>query len=76
MRAILILVSFGAVVALLAFTIYLTVQVSSLRKERARLRELVARVKDIAWDQRELDPNLSTVIIDEIRIYEKKELGP
>ncbi|MBM7784674.1 hypothetical protein [Tenggerimyces flavus] len=76
MRAILIFVSFGAVVALLAFTIYLTVQVSGLRKERARLRELVARVKDIAWDQRELDPNLSTVIIDEIRIYEKKELGP
>ncbi len=75
MRAILILVSFGAGVALLAFTIYLTVQVSSLRKERARLRELVARVKDIAWDQRELDPNLSTVIIDEIRIHEKKELG-
>lgn len=75
MRAILMLVSFGAGVAVLAFTVYLAVQVSSLRKERARLRELVARVKDIAWDQRELDPNLSTVIIDEIRIYEKKELG-
>lgn len=75
MRALLILVSFGAIVALLVFTVVLASQVSKLRRERAQLRELVARIKDIAWDQRELDPNLSTVIIDEIRIYEKKELG-
>jgi hypothetical protein len=45
-----------------------------LRREKAALRSLVDRLKDIAWDQRELDPNLSTIIIDEIRTYEKKEL--
>jgi hypothetical protein len=50
-------------------------QAAQLRRERAELRELLARVKDIAWDQRELDPSLSTIIIDEIRTYEKKELG-
>jgi hypothetical protein len=50
-------------------------QATQLRRERADLRELLARVKDIAWDQRELDPSLSTIIIDEIRTYEKKELG-
>ena len=45
-----------------------------LRRENATLRGLVDRLKDIAWDQRELDPNLSSIIIDEIRTYEKKEL--
>lgn len=48
--------------------------VERLRQENTALRGLVARLKDIAWDERELDPNLSTIIIDEIRTYEKKEL--
>lgn len=50
--------------------------VDAVRAEITALRALVARIKDIAWDQRELDPNLSTIVIDEIRTYEKKELGP
>jgi CHASE1-domain containing sensor protein len=44
------------------------------RREKVALRRLVDRLKDLAWDQRELDPHLSTIIIDEIRTYEKKEL--
>jgi hypothetical protein len=48
--------------------------VERLRQENTALRGLVARLKDIAWDERELDPNLATIIIDEIRTYEKKEL--
>jgi len=43
------------------------------RQENAELRALVNKLKDIAWDQRELDPSLSTIIIDEIRTHEKKK---
>lgn len=49
--------------------------VDAVRREITDLRALVARIKDTAWDERELDPALATVIIDEIRAYEKKELG-
>lgn len=47
--------------------------------ERLRLRlveseAMVAKLKDLAWDHRELDPNLATILIDEIRTYEKREL--
>lgn len=49
--------------------------VEKVRHEILGLRGLVARIKDLAWDNRELDPALSTIIIDEIRTYEKKELG-
>lgn len=44
------------------------------RLEAQRLRALVYGIKDLAWDNRELDPALSTIIIDEIRTYEKREL--
>jgi hypothetical protein len=49
--------------------------VEAVRREITDLRALLARIKDTAWDNRELDPALSTIIIDEIRTYEKKELG-
>ncbi|QNN54299.1 hypothetical protein [Nocardioides mesophilus] len=50
--------------------------VEAVRRQNLLLRALVAKVKDLAWDNRELDPALSTIIIDEIRQYEKKELEP
>lgn len=50
--------------------------VEKVRREILGLRALVARIKDLTWDNRELDPTLSTIIIDEIRTYEKKELEP
>lgn len=49
--------------------------VERIRHEITGLRALVANLKDTAWDHRELDPNLSTIIIDEIRAYERRELG-
>jgi hypothetical protein len=49
---------------------------ATVRREVLGLKGLVARVKDIAWDNRELDPDLSTIIIDEIRTYERKHLEP
>jgi hypothetical protein len=50
--------------------------VEQVRQETLALRVLVGRLKDTAWDHRELDSALSTIIIDEIRTYERKQLGP
>lgn len=50
--------------------------VDAVRRQDAELRALVGRLKDLAWDHRELDSPLATIVIDEIRRYEKKELGP
>jgi hypothetical protein len=44
------------------------------RRERAELnalRTLVDDLKETAWDHRELDSPLSTIIIDKIRSYER-----
>jgi hypothetical protein len=54
------------------------------RRERAELmhlRALVDDLKETAWDHRELDSPLSTIIIDKIRTHERqqrpgRELGP
>ncbi len=51
------------------------------RRERAELdalRELVDDLKETAWDHRELDSPLATIIIDKIRSHERRgrELGP
>lgn len=48
--------------------------VEAVRHEVLALRALVGRIKDIAWDHRELDSTLATIVVDEIRTYEKKEL--
>jgi hypothetical protein len=49
--------------------------VEAVRREVLGLRALVSRLKDTAWDHRELDSALATIIVDEIRTYERKELG-
>ena len=51
-------------------------QVDAVRREITSLRALVDQLKELASDHREIDPNLATIIIDEIRTHEKKELGP
>lgn len=48
------------------------------RQELERLRILVDDLKQTAWDHRELDSALSTIIIDKIREHERRnrpELG-
>jgi len=47
------------------------------RNELNQLRALVDDLKDTAWDHRELDSALSTIMIDKIREYERRgrELG-
>ncbi len=47
--------------------------VASERAELVRLRELVADLKDIAYDHKELDSSLSTILIDRIRSYERNQ---
>jgi hypothetical protein len=48
------------------------------RVELERLRNLVDDLKETAWDHRELDSALATIIIDKIRSHERRgrELGP
>ena len=48
------------------------------RAELVRLRTLVDDLKETAWDHRELDSALATIVIDKIRESERRghELGP
>jgi len=48
------------------------------RVELERLRNLIDDLKETAWDHRELDSALATIIIDKIRSHERRgrELGP
>jgi hypothetical protein len=48
------------------------------RRERAELEDLRALVDDLketAWDHRELDSPLSTIVIDKIRTFERHRRG-
>jgi hypothetical protein len=48
------------------------------RRERAELlglRDLVDDLKETAWDHRELDSPLATIIIDKIRSHERRDRG-
>ena len=45
------------------------------RAELLGLRELVDDLKETAWDHRELDSALATIIIDKIRTFERRERG-
>ncbi|MGZ4436558.1 MAG: hypothetical protein ACXVXE_10015 [Nocardioidaceae bacterium] len=45
------------------------------RAELADLRALVDDLKETAWVHRELDSALSTIIIDMIRSYERRDRG-
>jgi hypothetical protein len=41
------------------------------RAELARLSALVDDLRELAWDHREIDPDLSTIVIDTIRSSER-----
>ena len=45
------------------------------RRELEGLRRLVDELKETAWDHRELDPALSTIVIDTIRTHERRARG-
>ena len=74
MRTVLLALCLAVFVAALGSSVAALAYAARVRREKAALRALVDRLKDLAWDQREFDPSLSTIVIDEIRTYEKKEL--
>jgi hypothetical protein len=41
------------------------------RAELDRLTELVDDLRELAWDHREIDPDLSTIVLDKIRASER-----
>ena len=47
-----------------------------IRSERKDLLELVSKIREISWDSRDIDPNLSQIITSEITEFERdrKEL--
>jgi hypothetical protein len=45
--------------------------VAEQREELARLTALVDDLKELAWDHREIDPDLSTIVLDKIRSSER-----
>ncbi len=71
-----------AIVGLLVYTMPRPTTGNDLsRRERSELvglRGLVDDLKETAWEHRELDSALSTIMIDKIREYERhrRELGP
>jgi hypothetical protein len=80
------LVALAIVGAMIWLVVYLVNQSAGVqqrvdgreRVELERLRDLVDDLKETAWDHRELDSALATIIIDKIRSHErrKRELGP
>ena len=73
----------GAMVWLVVYLVNLSAGVPQRldgreRVELDRLRDLVDDLKETAWDHRELDSALATIIIDKIRSHERRgrELGP
>jgi len=68
----------AAVVALVAlvliafFRAQAREQVRAARADTARLQGVLDDVKDIAWNNRELSPDLSTIVIDTIRTGEER----
>ncbi len=46
------------------------------RAELARLTALVDDLRELAWDHREIDPDLSTIVLDKIRASERDRREP
>ena len=42
------------------------------RTELARLQQLVDDLRELAWDHREIDPDLATIVLDKIRSSERR----
>ena len=67
-----------AVVALVAFVLIAFFrsqareQVRAAQAETARLRAVLDDVKDVAWNNRDVAPDLSTIVIDTIRTGEER----
>ena len=60
-----------AVALVLFFRSLAREQVRSAEAETKRLQAVLEDVRDVAWSNRELSPDLSTIIVDTIRSSER-----
>jgi len=65
-------VAIVAVVLIAFFRAQAREQVQAARGETARLQAVLDDVKEIAWNNRELAPDMSTIVIDTIRTGEER----
>ena len=65
-------VALVAVVLVAFFRAQAREQVRAAEADTARLRAVLDDVKDVAWSNRELAPDLSTIVIDTIRTGEER----
>ena len=65
-------VALVAVVLVAFFRAQAREQVRAAEADTARLRTVLDDVKDIAWSNREIAPDLSTIVIDTIRTGEDR----
>ncbi|HEX5090571.1 MAG TPA: hypothetical protein VFV89_22370 [Nocardioides sp.] len=65
-------VALVAIVLVAFFRAQAREQVRAARAETARLQAVLDDVKDIAWNNRELAPDMSTIVIDTIRSGEER----
>lgn len=65
-------VALVAIVLVAFFRAQAREQVRAARAETARLQAVLDDVKDIAWNNREIAPDMSTIVIDTIRTGEER----
>ena len=65
-------VALVAVVLVAFFRAQAREQVRAAEADTARLRAVLDDVKDIAWSNRDIAPDLSTIVIDTIRTGEER----
>jgi hypothetical protein len=61
-----------AVVLVAFFRSQARLQVQAAQADTARLRSVLEDVKSVAWDNRDVAPELSTIVIDTIRTGEDR----
>ena len=66
------LIAFVAVIAIAFFRAQAREQVRAAHAETARLRAVLDDVKEVAWGNRDIAPDLSTIVIDVIRSGEER----
>ena len=65
-------VALVAVVLIAFFRSQAREQIRAAHAETARLRAVLDDVKDVAWNNRDVAPDLSTIVIDTIRTGEER----
>lgn len=65
-------VAFVAVVLIAFFRAQAREQVRAAQAETARLRAVLEEVKEVAWGNRDIAPELSTIVIDVVRTGEER----